>query len=58
VLRWLDLPAVVALAAEQRSVALVEASAEDWQFPLAVARNLGWGERRLTIERTEATPSR
>jgi hypothetical protein len=57
-LRWLDLPAVVALAAERFPVTLLDAKPDDWPFPMAVARNLDWGERRLSIERTEAAPLR
>jgi dienelactone hydrolase len=50
VLRILDLPQTVAMAAERSSVRLHRASAVDWQFPASIANSLRWGEGRFAVE--------
>ena len=49
VLRYIDMPQAVALAAEHTSVALVGQGASEWQFPAAVAKSLGWDRERFHI---------
>lgn len=45
VLRWLDIPQAVAMAAERSAVNLHEAEPGGWDYPQAVARTLGPGGR-------------
>ncbi len=49
VLRYLDMPQAVALAAEQGSVMLVDADSEDWNYPLGIAHKLNWDSDRLEV---------
>jgi dienelactone hydrolase len=49
VLRFLDIPEAIALAADRWRVELLGTSPAPWSYPLAVAANLGWGEERLKI---------
>ena len=42
VLRFLDMPQAVAMAAERTSVQLDGRTAGAWQFPTSVAASLGW----------------
>jgi dienelactone hydrolase len=50
VLRFLDVPQAVAMAAERSTVRLDEAGSARWQYPQAVAEKLGFA-RRLVIEK-------
>lgn len=45
VLRYLDMPQAVALAAERQRVQLHVQTPDPWQFPRAVAADLGWADR-------------
>ncbi|MEW6302505.1 MAG: prolyl oligopeptidase family serine peptidase [Verrucomicrobiota bacterium] len=54
VLRVLDIPAVVALAAERVPVRLRETNAADWAYPAQVAAALGWDKERISIEASTA----
>jgi hypothetical protein len=45
VLRHLDMPQAVALAAERQRVQLHVQTPDPWQFPRAVAADLGWADR-------------
>ncbi|HEX5471327.1 MAG TPA: acetylxylan esterase [Lacipirellulaceae bacterium] len=45
VLRFLDVPQTVAMVAEKSHVGIAQDNADGWQYPLAVAKNLGWGQR-------------
>jgi dienelactone hydrolase len=47
VLRFLDVPQALAMAAEKMPVRLHHAGEADWKFPLAVARMLGFADRLL-----------
>jgi dienelactone hydrolase len=47
--RFFDLPQAVAMAAERSQVLIHAADDSPWQFPQAVAKQLGWGEDRLRI---------
>ncbi len=49
VLRFLDTPQALALAAERSRVRLYDADASAWQYPLAVAKQLGWDEKQIKI---------
>jgi dienelactone hydrolase len=57
VLRALDVPQAVAMAAERRPVRLIQETPEGWEFPAAVAARLGWKAERLAIERPPAGSS-
>ncbi len=47
VLRYLDTPQAVALAAERTNVALHGENTPAWRFPAAVVHNLGWEPERF-----------
>ena len=47
VLRYLDIPQAVAMAAENTEVLLVKDDDFEWHFPRDVARKLGWPERQF-----------
>ena len=51
VLRYMDVPQAVALAAERSTVAIHSENAEAWQYPRAVASALSWGEGRVQIRK-------
>jgi hypothetical protein len=57
VLRHLDLPQAVAMAAERCTVALYTDKPEDWAYPRAVAKKLGWPEKRLQLRPAMSTES-
>ena len=58
VLRFLDMPQAVAMAAERTSVQLDGRTAGAWQFPTSVAANLGWDRERLRTDCSlESQPS-
>jgi hypothetical protein len=50
VLRVLDIPQAVAMAADRCQIKLHETRRQAWEFPLKVTSMLGWGEARLSIE--------
>jgi dienelactone hydrolase len=52
VLRFLDIPQAVALAAEHHPIALEAAQTNDWQFPVGVVKQLGWPVHHLTFPST------
>ncbi|NLT77242.1 MAG: acetylxylan esterase, partial [Planctomycetes bacterium] len=49
VLRYLDVPQAVAMAAERAPVVLHQADASPWVFPQSVANNLGWPDERFRV---------
>jgi hypothetical protein len=49
ILRVLDTPQAVALAAENTKVSLRGATGADWHFPLDLARRLNWNEDQVTL---------
>ncbi|MGE0609377.1 MAG: alpha/beta hydrolase family protein [Pirellulales bacterium] len=49
VLRYLDLPASVAMAAERSKIRLYQADAAGWEYPAAVAEKLGWDAKQIQI---------
>lgn len=50
VMRYLDLPQVVAMAAERGPIELLSADRDAWSYPAAVAENLAWPESQLSIQ--------
>jgi hypothetical protein len=50
VLRVLDIPQAVAMAAGNGGVTLEETDAAAWTFPSAVAKQLGWGSDRFSLK--------
>lgn len=49
ILRFLDLPVTVALAAEGRKVEVNQAGSESWKYAQEVARRLGWGTQMKVL---------
>ncbi|MFQ6036067.1 MAG: alpha/beta hydrolase family protein [Sedimentisphaerales bacterium] len=49
VLRYLDMPQAIAMAAECSRIRLYAEDKSRWRFPQAVAKKLGWSERQLQI---------
>ena len=49
VLRYLDVPAAVAMATERSQVRLYQSSKTGWEYPLAVSEKLGWEKKRIQI---------
>jgi cephalosporin-C deacetylase-like acetyl esterase len=47
VLRYLDIPEAVAMAAERTEVQVYQEDNFDWAFPKAVAKKLGWPEKQF-----------
>jgi len=45
--RFLNVPQILAMAMERSRTALRLTDNSGWDYPQAVARNLGWDERRL-----------
>jgi dienelactone hydrolase len=54
VLKTLDLPAVVALAADRTRVVIDQKEQGGWEYPRDVAAKMGWGEDRVQISRGAA----
>jgi hypothetical protein len=57
VLRHLDIPQAVALAAERSTVVLYTDTTKSWRYPQSVAASLGW-EKRLQIREHASNPER
>jgi hypothetical protein len=53
VLRILDVPQTVAMVAENSRVSIDQGHDSDWEYPLAVAKTLGWN-KRITVRTTPA----
>jgi dienelactone hydrolase len=49
VLRYLDLPQTLAMAAERSSIRIYQENAAGWEFPQAVATKLGWDAKRIQV---------
>jgi hypothetical protein len=54
VLRVLDVPAAVAVAAERSKVRLYRTTPTDWDYPPKVAKSLGWPPNQLQIRGIQA----
>ncbi|MCH7557830.1 MAG: prolyl oligopeptidase family serine peptidase [Planctomycetes bacterium] len=50
VLRYLDVPQAVAMAAERSQIRLYQEDDSGWRFPRAVAEKLGWPDNRFQIQ--------
>jgi dienelactone hydrolase len=53
VLRFLDVPQTVAMAAENSQIQIEQNDDGGWEYPLAVAKKLGWDDR-IEIRKTTA----
>tara|TARA_R110002111_G_scaffold262504_1_gene338861 strand:+ start:17367 stop:19481 length:2115 start_codon:yes stop_codon:yes gene_type:complete len=51
VLRFLDLPQTVAMAASRCPVTLSHVKPEDWNYPAQVSQKMGWQEKQLQIKK-------
>jgi hypothetical protein len=51
VLRYIDMPQVVALAAERSPVKLVDVNEDDWRFALDTFKNMQWLNRLTIVNR-------
>lgn len=49
VLRFMDVPQAVALAAEHSQVRIYQADAAGWEYPAAVAEKLGWDRKQIQV---------
>ena len=50
VLRYLDIPQAVAMAAERSQIRLYQEDDSGWRFPQAVAEKLGWPDDRFQMQ--------
>ncbi|MDF1742658.1 MAG: acetylxylan esterase, partial [Gimesia sp.] len=50
VMRFLDVPQALAMAASRRPTKVSHANAEDWSYPIKVSQQLGWDEKQLQIK--------
>jgi len=57
VMRVLDIPQAIALAAERSQVRLFETDPKNWDYPVAVVQRLGWSKKQLVIEQSSVTGS-
>lgn len=51
VLRYLDMPQAVAMAAEKTQVRIYDAEPSRWSYPQTVAKNLQWDDKQLQIRK-------
>lgn len=49
VMRYLDMPQAVAMAAERAPVRIYGEDREAWSYPISVAKQLGWGDERIQL---------
>ena len=55
VLRVLDVPQAVALAAERSKVRIYQKDPAGWEFPQSVAESLGWEKGRIQVREARGT---
>jgi hypothetical protein len=55
--RYLDIPQAVALGAERSQIILYGQSAETWQYPQAVLKQMGWDAKRLQFRENSGAGS-
>lgn len=53
VLRYLDIPQAVAMAAERTKVTIHTSDQSAWEYPVKVVESLGWDREQLCIEHTQ-----
>jgi hypothetical protein len=58
VMRVLDMPQAMAMAAERSQIRLFETDPNGWDYTVAVAQRLGWNEKRFAIEPLLSTTAR
>jgi dienelactone hydrolase len=58
VLRVLDVPQTVTMAAERSQVRLFEQERNGWEYPIAVSQRLGWNVKQFIVEPSPSTSSR
>jgi hypothetical protein len=58
ILRVLDIPQAVAIAAERSPVRIHQSQAQNWDFPVSVAHALQWDDTRFAIDLTPLTHSK
>lgn len=51
VLRFLDLPQALAMAASRSRVKLIQANPKDWAYTSQVGQKMGWDEKQLQIKK-------
>ncbi|WP_339727895.1 acetylxylan esterase [uncultured Gimesia sp.] len=51
VLRFMDLPQALAMAASRSRVKLNDVKLEDWKYSAEVGQKMGWGEKQLQISK-------
>jgi hypothetical protein len=56
-MKYLDLPQAVAMVAEKSQVKMDQKNDGNWEYPLAVAKKLGWTERIAIGDRSNAGQS-
>jgi dienelactone hydrolase len=56
VLKTLDLPAAVTLAATRSQVVLYDAPAEQWEYPRRVGQGLGWPAKQVELRKSPEAP--
>ncbi len=56
VLRYLDTPSAVAMAAERSQVRLYQSGSDGWDYPRQVAEKLNWGKKRFSIRQPAKRP--
>ena len=54
VLRYLDMPQAVAMAASRSRVSIFNSDADNWRFAVGVAKAMGWPTNQLQIQETSA----
>ena len=52
--RFLDMPQVVAMAAENSQVVIYDANPEKWKYANNVAEKLGWDRTQLRLRKPPA----
>ncbi|MCH7687936.1 MAG: hypothetical protein IH899_14860, partial [Planctomycetes bacterium] len=52
VLRYLDVPQAVAMAAERSQVRIYQDNTKGWDYPQQVAKTLGWDKKQFQVRKT------
>ena len=56
VLRYLDIPAAVAMAGDRSQVRLYEKSKGNWEYPRSVSKTLGWDAKQFQVRMVNKKP--
>ncbi|HTE21268.1 MAG TPA: hypothetical protein VK689_23125, partial [Armatimonadota bacterium] len=57
VLKWMDVPQAVAMAAERSKVRIYQHGKSGWEYPAAVAAALGWDPKQIEIRAAAPSPA-